>query len=103
MDIFAVIVLIATALFILFVVTAMIKNQVTYRNYSIIQKAIFDYRMDGINKAYENGTIMSGVKHEVEYDDMLDYDSAFKRIFDWGYENILPNDKFEIIKPYIHK
>ena len=103
MVIFKVILLIIFGLFALFVAFMAIKNQVTYRNYSIIQKAIFEYRMDGISKAYENGTIMSGVKHEVKYDDMLDYDSVFKRIFDWGYKNILPYDKFEIIKPFIHK
>jgi hypothetical protein len=51
----------------------------------------------------ENGTIIYGVKYEVGYDDMRDYDSTVMRIFDWGYKNILPEDKFEIIKPYIHK
>ena len=84
-------------------IAMLVKNDVTYRNHAIITDAIFKYRMDAIDKAVKNGTILDGVKYEVGYDDMLDYNSTLMRIFDWGYENILPNDKFEIIKPYIHK
>lgn len=91
-------------LFVLACVIMLIKIQVTYRNHSIIVDAIFAYRMDAIDKAAKNGTILTdGVKYEVNYDDMRDYDSTVMRIFDWGYKHILPDDKFEIIKPYIHK
>ena len=99
----ALVILILTGLCILVCVIMMYKNAVTYRNHSIIINAIFDYRMDNIRKANKNGTLLDGVKHEVDYDDMRDYNSTFMRFFDWGYKNILPDDKFEIIKPYIHK
>jgi hypothetical protein len=82
----------------------LIKNNVTYHNHDIIANAIFDYRMDAIDKAAKNGTILTdGVKYEVNYDDMRDYNETVMRIFDWGYKNILPEDKFEIIKPFIRK
>lgn len=85
-------------------VIALIKNQVTYRNHMMIVNAIFEYSMDAIKKARENKTIIEcGVEYEVDYSDMRDYNSTFLRVFDWGYKHILPEDKFEIIKPYIHK
>lgn len=104
MVILKVILLNISALAMLVCVIAFIKNQVTYRNHTVIADAIFDYRMNAIDKAVKNGTIVEeGVKYEVNYDDMRDYNETVMRIFDWGYENILPKDKFEIIKPYIHK
>lgn len=82
----------------------LIKNNVTYRNYEIISDAIFDYRMDAIDKACKNRTIVEkGVEYEVCYNDMRGYNETVMRIFDWGYKNILPEDKFEIIKPFIRK
>lgn len=98
------VILLIMSVLVMFVgVIMLIKNNVTYRNHEIISDAIFKYRMDAIDKAVKNGTILDGVKYEVEYDDMVDYNTTLMRIFDWGYENILPEDKFEIIKPYIHK
>ena len=77
---------------ILFSVVMLIKNYVTYKNRSIIEIAIFQYRIDMIdnNKAAE-----------VDYDDMESYDKTLWRIYDWGLTNILPVDKIKIIKPYI--
>lgn len=103
MIIFAAVLLILMFLAAFACVVAIIKNDITYRNQGIILEAIFDYKIDMIDKARKNGTIMDGVKYEVDYSDMEDYNSTLWRIFDWGYENILPSDKFEIIKPYIHK
>lgn len=95
--------LIISVLFVFVGAIMLIKDGVNYRNYEIIMDAIFDYSMDAIDKAAKNGTIFDGVKYEVTYSDMRDYSSTVMRIFDWGYKNILPADKFEIIKPYIHK
>lgn len=103
MIIFKVILLILCGLVGLAGVVMMVKNTVTYRNHNIIADAIFAYRMDAIDKACKNGTIMYGVKYEVNYDDMRDYNETVMRIFDWGYKHILPEDKFEIIKPFIRK
>lgn len=97
------ILLIISVLFVFVGVIMLIKDSVTYRNYEIIMDAIFDYSMDAIDKAAKNGTIFDGVKYEVNYDDMRDYNTTLFRIFDWGYKNILPSDKFKIVEPYIHK
>ena len=103
MSIVKVVLLNISVLFTLVGVIVLIKNAVTYHNFNIISDAIYKYSIDAIDKAVKNGTILDGVKYEVEYDDMRDYNSTVMRIFDWGYKNILPEDKFEIIKPYIHK
>ena len=103
MSIVKVVLLNISVLFILVGVVGLIKNAVTYHNFNIISDAIYKYSIDAIEKAAKNGTILDGVEYEVTYDDMRDYNTTFFRIFDWGYENILPKDKFEIIKPYIHK
>lgn len=38
---------------------------------------------------------------QVEYSDMESYEKTLLRIWDWGYTNILPKEKFEIIKKYM--
>ena len=37
----------------------------------------------------------------VDYDDMEEFDKTEKRVFDWGCKNILPKEKFELIKPFL--
>ena len=68
------------------------KNENTYKNHTLIDDAIYLYQTECVKmrKIYE-----------VTYDDMEDYRKTCYRLNDWGYENILPRDKFEIIKPYI--
>lgn len=96
-------------LFILMILASLVcvfllmKNDNTYRNHGVILDAIFSYKIAMIEEARENGTILNGVNYEVDYSDMKSYNDTLKQIFDWGYDNILPKDKFEIIKPYIHK
>ena len=70
------------------------KNNNAFDNCVIIIKAIYRYKNDLI----ENGNLDDSA---VDYTDMRSYESVFLRIWDWGYKNILPKDKFEIIKPYI--
>jgi hypothetical protein len=43
------------------------------------------------------------VNFKVNYDDMESYDETLFRLFDFGYKNILPKEKYDIIKPYINK
>ena len=59
----------------------------------IISNAIRDYNLDKIHQQSYDDLI--------DYDLMEDYDETFKRIFDWGYTNILPKEQFELVKPYI--
>jgi hypothetical protein len=52
---------------------------------------------------YHRDMIIQGefVNFKVDYDDMESYDETLFRLFDFGYENILPKEKYEIIRPYI--
>ena len=68
------------------------KNENTYENITKIDHAIYDYKID---------CILNEKQNLVDYKDMEDYDKTFWRFWDWGYTNILPKEKFEIIKPYI--
>lgn len=74
-------------------VIAFIKNEITYKNHMIINNAIGEYNRS-----------KAGVRKESDcnlYACMESYDNTFYRINDWGYENILPRDKMDIIRPYI--
>lgn len=72
---------------------AVIKNEITYRNRMIISNAIFSYSMAMINA--ENFVLC------VDFSDMEEYETTLWRLWDWGYKNILPKEKYEIIKDYI--
>ena len=68
------------------------KNANTYNNRVTIVDAIYKYKIDMKSQ---------GKKVEIDYDDIKSYDKTLWNLFDWGYENILPPDKNEIIKKYI--
>ena len=68
------------------------KNLNTCKQQQKILFAISEYRCKCIRYGFEPN---------VDYDDMEDYDSTLFRFWDWGYTNILPKEKFEIIKPFI--
>lgn len=71
----------------------LVKNDNAYKNRNIIIEAIYEYRIMMITS---NRPI-----DKVDYADIEPYEDTLYRWWDWGYENILPSDKFEIIKPYI--
>lgn len=71
-----------------------LKNNNTLNKRLIIANAIYDYQCD---MTYKNSKIL------VSYSDMESYEETQNRIFDWGYKNILPPDKYELIEPYINK
>lgn len=72
---------------------ALLKNENTAKNHGIIIDAISRYNHELIKNGKELDLSL--------YRYMESYDSTFYRIFDWGYENILPADKIELIRPYI--
>lgn len=78
---------------ILFCILMLAKNKNTFHMRKIIIDAIYRYQ---INQFYNGNFLIN-----VDYDDMEEYDATMYRLHDWGYKNILPPDKFEIIKPYI--
>lgn len=83
----------AAVCLLLFATYYLIKNENTYKNQRLICDAIFAYQIFLIN----NGIY----KFDVDYGDIEDYDKTLCRWWDWGYTKILPNEKFEIIKPHI--
>lgn len=82
---------------IFFSLLLLVKNNVTYHNYIILTDAIANYQKDLVDK----GKYDLYGNNPVEFDDMESYDKSLFRLWDWGYENILPKEKYEIIKPYI--
>lgn len=77
---------------VVFGIFAKIKEEITYKKHCKVIRAILKYRT-----ACE-------VNHEtpvVHYNDMMDFEKSSKRIFDFGYKNILPKEKFEIIKLFM--
>ena len=71
-----------------------IKNQNACDRRAEIIDAIYEYRLDLIRSNKRD-------QIEVDFEDMEPYEATLHRIFDWGYKNILPEGKYEIIKKYI--
>ena len=88
-----------TGLFIVWVLSIILltillfKNENTYKNDMIIINAINDYNLNCIDRGCYTEVI--------DYALMKDYNTIMWRLFDWGYENILPKEEFEKIKPFI--
>lgn len=81
---------------IVFGVYMLFRSEIVYKNHMIISNAIHMYHRDMIAR----GRFFN---FEVDYDDAESYDKTVFRLFDFGYENILPKEKYEIIKSYIDK
>ena len=81
-------------------ILALIRNTVCHENRARIISAIFRYRNDMIDK-HDYRENINGPVYEVDYSDMEDYAETYKRIFDWGCKNILPPEKYAIIKDHI--
>ena len=71
----------------------LIKNDITLRNMVKINLAIHEYNIDVIFERVSGDMI--------DYDEMMGYLKVLFRFWDWGYKNILPKDKYELIKDYI--
>ena len=71
------------------------KNHITLSRRLTICDAIFRYKVQNILDGRDENP------NFVDYTDMESYEKTLFRIYDWGYKNILPKDKFNIIKPFI--
>jgi len=67
-----------------------VRNDNVFANRIIIFEAIRNYHVT-----------MGAMPHEVSYSDMESYKQTLWRLSDWSYKYILPQEKYEIIKPYI--
>ena len=80
--------------FVLFAYLVMFfKTKNAYENQAKILDAIVVYGES--TEEYEKGCLM--------LDNMESYPRTLFRFWDWGYENILPKEDFELIKPYIQE
>lgn len=71
-----------------------IRAVVTYSNREIISNAILDYHFV---------CLTNDIDYDCDYADMEPYLLTFFRVYDFGYTNILPKDKYKIIEPYVKK
>lgn len=85
--------LIVTVFMLALLILMLVKNDNAFKNRGIIIEAIYEYNTIMITSNKR--------RDKIDYADMESYDDTLYRWLDWGYENILPPDKFEIIKPYI--
>ena len=79
--------------FLVFLVFLLVKNDVTFKNHNKIIDAIDAYAKDTRDFAYAMLVLSS----------MEDYNKTFWRLSDFGCENILPREDYELIKPYIRE
>ena len=77
---------------VLFAIIAIIKREVTFKNYCKVCRAIRGYR--AVCRATNRKPVVGS-------EDMMDFQKSERRIFDWGCKNILPKEKFELIKPFL--
>lgn len=73
----------------------LIKSENTFRQRNKIIDAIQAYN-DWCIKEHQFGEVVS-------YEHLRDYDSCLMDIFDWGCKNILPEQEYRLIEPFISK
>lgn len=78
---------------IIFSVYLLFKIHNAYDNQMIILNAIIDYS-DETGNFRKSLTLIDNIEL---------YSKTVFRLWDWGYENILPKEDFELIKPYIQE
>ena len=72
-----------------------IKTLITYKNMMIISDSIYRYNLSMIeDERYDE---------LISYDDIKSLDKALFNIFDWGYKDLLPKDKYVLVEPFIKK
>ena len=71
-------------------------------NTNIISEAIHRYHLDCM-KRYNDDIDYKSFSYEVDYCDMLNYTVCVLHPGIWSYKQILPKDKYEIVKEYIRR
>lgn len=95
MDIYVKVVLILCVVLFVYAAVMGFKNDATFSARVKIVDAIHSYHMHCIiSDNYEGARL-------VTFEDMESYNATMYRIWDWGYKNILPPEKFELVKPFI--
>ena len=71
-----------------------LKIIITGVNHWVITDAIRDYQME---------CIMSEREYFVDYEDKEDFEETMFRWWDWTHHRILPEEKYNLLMPYIGK
>lgn len=92
----------ALIVFWIFLVFLIFRVNVVYKNHMIITDAILEYRLDKIHSTDDYKEISELFANpDVDYEDMELFEATLFRLWDFGYKNILPLEKFELIEPFI--
>lgn len=75
-----------------------IKNENMYHNHRVILRGIDNY----IKWRRKHNLSIDDTELSL-FDSMEPYERTLWRLGDWSYKNILPPDKFKLIKPFIRK
>lgn len=89
------VILLLLVLVMIYYLVMLVKVKVTGRNLNLLLNAVYDYNVDCVERGCYNDC-------HLEYFDIFpDFDAVLYRLFDWGYENILPKEAMEKIRPFI--
>lgn len=84
---------------IVFSIVMLVKNYNTYNNLMKVTEAIHSYNVHMLHEA-KTLEELENIK-SISYDCVKSYNSAYLNLRDWGYENLVPTDILEKIKPFI--
>lgn len=87
-------------LLLLYYAALYIKNLITYKNMNLIVIAIKHYNLAIMADSYDDPNFENKL---ISYNCMKKYEDVLHDWFNWGYDNIVPQDVLERIKPYILK
>lgn len=87
-------IIIVCLLGIVYLSVMLVKVEVTSKHLNLLLDAVHAYNLDCIDRGFVTETYNY-------YDIFPSYDTVLNRIFDWGYENILPKEVMEKIRPFI--
>lgn len=74
---------------------ALLKNLITYKNLTIILDAIYRYNINMID--------LGNLDRIISYNVIKSYIEVLLNPFEWGYKNIVPQDTYALIEPFIEK
>lgn len=89
-----ILILILILLVMIHCIVMLVKIEVTGKYFDMLLEAAHAYNLDCI----ERGTIAEIYNY---FDIFPSFDTVLFRYFDWGYENILPKEVMEKIRPFI--
>ena len=78
-----------------FCLVVLLKNLIAYKNLTIILDAIYRYNINMID--------LGNLDRIISYNVIKSYIEVLLNPFEWGYKNIVPQDTYALIDPFIEK